>query len=145
MNYYDPSLKRQRKFVMLLVVRRLEQTTIQKMEDASMSKRRVVSFVTAALLSISFRVTSLRAADADGVMMQDGKMMMMREGKPAGPMDHEMTMSNGTKVEFDGAIKMKDGTVTEMKDGQMMMMDGHIMEGGRSRMMSDGSAGGENH
>jgi hypothetical protein len=32
-----------------------------------------------------------------------------------------------------------------MKDGQMMMMDGHMMEGGQSGAMSGGSSGGMNH
>lgn len=40
---------------------------------------------------------------------------------------------------------MKDGTETHMKDGQMIMMDGHMMEGGHSGMMGSGSTGGMNH
>jgi hypothetical protein len=78
---------------------------------------------------------ALIAADMDGVMMSGGRMMTMQEGKPMGPMDHQMTMSNGTTVMPDGTVKMKDGTQTQMKDGQMMMMDGHIMEGGKAMGM----------
>ena len=40
------------------------------------------------------------AADMTGVMMQDGKMRMMTDGKATGPMDHEMTMSDGTNVSY---------------------------------------------
>jgi len=79
--------------------------------------------------------TAAVTADMDGVMMSGGKMVMMRQGKPAGPMEHQITMSNGTIVETDGTVKMKDGTQTHMKNGQMMMMDGHIMEGGKAMAM----------
>ena len=69
------------------------------------------------------------AADADGVTMQNGKMMMMKDGKAMGPMQSEMTMSDGTKMMTDGTMMMKYGTKMNMKEGQMMMMDGKLMEG----------------
>jgi hypothetical protein len=74
-------------------------------------------------------------ADMDGVMMSEGKMVMMQKGRPMVPMDHEITMSNGTTVMPDGTVKMKDGTQMHLKNGQMMMMDGHIMEGGKAMGM----------
>jgi len=77
-------------------------------------------------------------------MMQDGKMMIMKDGKAVGPMENSMTMSNGTMVMGDGTVKMKDGTQAHMKDGQMMM-DGHMMEGGKSDAMGGGSSGGMTH
>ena len=52
-------------------------------------------------------LVALAAADMDGVMMHDGKMMMMKAGHPATAMDHEVTMSDGTKVEVDGTVKSK--------------------------------------
>jgi hypothetical protein len=76
------------------------------------------------------------AADMDGVMMSGGKMMMMKMGKPAGPMEHEMTMSDGTRVTLDGTVRAKDGTEKHLRDGQMIMMDGHIMDGGKAQGMS---------
>jgi hypothetical protein len=75
------------------------------------------------------------AAEMSGVMMKDGKMMMMTDGKATGPMDHDMSMSDGTKVMKDGMVKMKDGKEMHMKDGQMMMMDGKMMEGGKAMEM----------
>lgn len=75
------------------------------------------------------------AAEMAGIMMKDGKMMMMKDGKAAGPMDHDMTMSNGTKVMTDGTMMMKDGSQMHMKDGQMMMMDGKTMGGGKAMEM----------
>jgi hypothetical protein len=110
-----------------------------------MKSHGIVTLVVAVLLLIVCLVPSPRAADADGVMMHDGKMMMMHEGKPAGPMDHEMTMSNGARVEPSGAVEMRDGTEMHMHNGQMMMMNGHIMEGGHSRMMEGSPTGGMSH
>ncbi len=77
------------------------------------------------------------AGDMDGIMMQNGKVMMMKAGKAAGPMTSDMTMANGTKVTTAGLMIMKDGTQVEMKDGQMMMMDGKIMEGGKAMGMTN--------
>jgi hypothetical protein len=64
----------------------------------------------------------------DMVMMRQGKMMMMKDGKWA-PMDKEMTMSDGTKVGTDGAVTMKDGTKKMMADGDRMDTDGKMMPG----------------
>jgi hypothetical protein len=115
------------------------------MEDPMMKNHRLVTLTAAMLLSASLLAPNVKAADTDGVMMQDGKMMMMKDGKATSPMENSMTMSNGATVMGDGTVKMKDGGETHMKDGQMMMMDGHIMEGAHSGMMDTGSAGGMNH
>jgi hypothetical protein len=77
------------------------------------------------------------AADMDGIMMDHGKMMLMKMGKPASPMTSDMTMANGTKVTTAGLVIMRDGTKLEMKDGEMMMMDGKIMAGGKATGMAN--------
>ena len=100
-----------------------------------MRKHRIVTLVAVALLSVSFHASRLLAAEMSGVMMKNGKMMMMKDGKATGPMEHEMTMGDGTKVTMDGTMKMKDGQEMHMKDGQMMMMDGTIMYGGKPKPM----------
>jgi hypothetical protein len=105
-----------------------------------MKKRQITLLLITALLLALCLATNLKAADSDGVMMHDGKMMMMNGGKATGPMESTITMSNGTMVMSDGTVKMKDGGKTHMKEGQMMMMDGHMMDGGNSHMMS-GSTG----
>jgi hypothetical protein len=110
-----------------------------------MKNHRVITLTAAVLLSTFCLVPSLRAADADGVMMRDGKMMMMKDGKATGAMENSMAMPNGATVMNDGTVKMKDGSETHMKDGQMMMMDGHMMEGGQSGAMSGSSTIGMNH
>ncbi len=109
-----------------------------------MNKHRVIVLVAAVLLTAFCLTPNLKAADSDGVMMHDGKMVMMKGGKATGPMENAMTMSNGATVMSDGTVKTKDGGETHMKEGQMMMMDGHMMEGGNSGMMG-GSTTGMNH
>ena len=110
-----------------------------------MRNHRVVTLTAAMLLSASLLAPSVRAdSNPDGVMMQDGKMMTMKDGKPTAPMPDSMTMSNGATVTSSGTVKMKDGTETHMKDGQMMM-DGHMMEGGHSGARNSGSTGEMSH
>jgi len=105
------------------------------MEHSLMAKYRVVALTAVVLLCASLFASRLMAAEMSGVMMKDGKMMMMMDGKATGPMDHDMSMSDGTKVMKDGMVKMKDGKEMHMKDGQMMMMDGKMMEGGKAMEM----------
>ena len=100
-----------------------------------MATYRVVVLTAVVLFSASLLASRLLATDMTGVMMQDGKMMRMTDGKATGPMDHEMTMSDGTKVMPDGMVQRKDGKAMHMKDGQMMLMDGKMMEGGKAMEM----------
>ena len=90
----------------------------------------------ASIFLFSLSATTPFAADMDGVMMHDGRMMMMKAGHPATPMDHEVTMSDGTKVEVDGTVKSKDGKEFHLQNGEMIMMDGHLMKGGKAITMS---------
>jgi hypothetical protein len=89
----------------------------------------------ALLVSLGGRPIAI-AGDMDGIMMEHGRMMMMKMGKPAGPMTSDVTMSNGTKVTITGLMIMRDGTRLEMKDREMMMMDGKIMQGGKATGMA---------
>lgn len=75
------------------------------------------------------------SADMDGVMMHGGKMMMMKAGHPATAMDHEVTMSDGTIVEVDGTVKSKNGKEFHLQNGEIILMDGHLMEGGKAAPM----------
>ncbi len=97
------------------------------------------TFVVILFLSVSFLASRAVAAEMDGVMMKDGKMMMMEGGKASGPMNHQMTTTTGHKVMPDGTMKMPDGKEMHMKEGQMMMKDGKMREGGK--MMMDGGKG----
>jgi len=59
----------------------------------------------------------------DHILMQDGKVMVMRNGELA-PMEEEMTMPDGTKVMTDGTVMMPDGTTRMMAEGETMMLQG---------------------
>lgn len=83
------------------------------------------------ILTLSFVSTGLTADDKemakDHIMMKDGKVMMMKEGKSM-PLDKEITLTNGSKVAVDGTVTMRDGTKMTMKEGDMMTMDGAMMK-----------------
>ena len=108
-----------------------------------MNKSKCVARAGVVLLSISFLTPGAMAADMAGIMMQDGKMMMMQGGKATGPMDHEMTMSDGHKVMPDGTMTMNDGKDMRMQEGQMMTMDGRMMEGTKPADHDKGMMGGK--
>jgi ribosomal protein L14 len=61
----------------------------------------------------------------DCVMMDNGKMMMMKHGQTM-DFTKEMTLKNGTLVMTDGTIKRKNGTSVQLKDGDCIMMDGKV-------------------
>ena len=100
-----------------------------------MLRRALLVFMAAALLAMPCMSARLSAAGMDGVIMQGGKMMMMKAGKAMDPMTANMTMSNGAVVMPDGTVKLRDGQELHLKDGQMMMMDGTIMDGGKPKPM----------
>lgn len=62
---------------------------------------------------------------SDGIMMKNGKMMMVKNGKST-LLDQEMSMDNGTKVMPDGTMMKKDGKKMMMKEGQHMDMSGNM-------------------
>jgi RNase P/RNase MRP subunit p29 len=102
----------------------------------SSSSRLSISLI-AAIFLFSLFATAPAAADMDGVMMHGGKMMMMKAGHPATAMDHEVTMSDGTKVEVDGTVIPKDGKEFRLQNGETILMDGHLMmKGGKPAPMS---------
>ena len=61
----------------------------------------------------------------DCVMMEDGKMMVMKNGETMA-LDNDMTMKNGTMVMKDGTVKMKDGKTMTLKNGECVYMDGRM-------------------
>jgi hypothetical protein len=83
------------------------------------------------ILSLSFVGAGFSADDKemmkDHIMMKDGKVMMIKEGKSM-PLDKELALTNGAKVTADGSVTLKDGTKTMMKEGEMMTMDGAVMQ-----------------
>ena len=108
-----------------------------------MTNNRNVSFAGIALMSMLLLAPVVASAQMAGIMMQDGKMMMMRDGKATGPMEHEMTMPDGHKVMPDGTMRMNDGKEMRMQEGQMMTMDGKMEGGGHGMKSGTGSMGGK--
>jgi hypothetical protein len=97
--------------------------------------RRTVFLLSVVLLGMLCAPARPMASGMDGVIMRGGKMMMMKAGKPMRPMTAGITMSNGAVVTPDGAVKLPGGREVHMKDGEMMLMDGTIMDGGKPRPM----------
>jgi hypothetical protein len=93
--------------------------------------RTIIYPIAAILLTLSL----VMPADMDGVMMHGGKMMMMSAGHPATAMDHEITLSDGAIVEVDGTVKSKDGKIFHLQEGEIILMDGHLMKGGKAAPM----------
>ena len=74
-------------------------------------------------------------ANVDGVIMQGSRVMLMKRGKATQPMTSAMTMSNGATVMPDGTVRLSGGNRLRLENGQMMTMDGAIMQGGKPKPM----------
>lgn len=96
-----------------------------------MNYRNITLAVVGLALSLLFLAVPAMAAEKDGVTMKDGKMIRLQEGKDIGRMDRETTMSNGTRVMMNGKMVMKDGKEMQLQEGQIMMLDGKLIEGGK--------------
>ena len=96
-----------------------------------MKYRNVTLAVVGLFLSVSFLAASVGAAEKDALFMKEGKIWKMHDGREVGPMDHQTTLSNGTKVMMNGKIKTTDGKETQLQEGQVIMLDGKMMEGGK--------------
>jgi hypothetical protein len=59
----------------------------------------------------------------DGVMMQNGKIIVMKNGQSS-PLTQDLVLADGTTVMADGRVKMKDGTTSTLQDGDYIRMDG---------------------
>jgi cytochrome b len=90
--------------------------------------RNVTIAVVGLFLSVSFLASTGLAAEKDGVMMKNGRIQKMQEGKDIGPMDRMTVMANGTKVMMNGKIMTKDGQQSQLEEGQVMMLDGKLID-----------------
>jgi uncharacterized protein DUF6799 len=61
----------------------------------------------------------------DMVVMQGGKMMVVRHGEMKA-MDMVVRLSNGARVAMDGTLTMPDGTSRMLMDGEAVTMDGEF-------------------
>jgi hypothetical protein len=69
--------------------------------------------------------SSMNSKMKDCVMMEDGKMTVMKGGDKMN-MDQDVTMTNGTVVMTDGMVKTKNGKSWKLKNGDCVMMDGKM-------------------
>jgi len=98
-----------------------------------MNYKNVTLAVVGLALSLSFLAVPAMAVEKDGVMMKDGKMWRLQDGKEIGRMDRETTMTNGARVMMNGKMMTKDGKEMQLQEGQMVMLDGKMMEGGKGK------------
>ena len=95
-----------------------------------MTKLRIVTLAVVGLfLSMSFLASPVMAEEKDGITMKNGKIQKLQEGKDIGPMDRMTTMANGTKVMMNGKIITRDGQQSQLEEGQIMMLDGRLIDG----------------
>jgi hypothetical protein len=59
----------------------------------------------------------------EGVIMKDGKLLMMKNGQTT-QLTTDLTLDNGTVVMADGTVKAKDGTTSTLKEGDYVTMNG---------------------
>ena len=59
----------------------------------------------------------------DHIMMQDGRVMIRRNGETM-PMHEEITLPDGTRVKTDGTVKMPDGNIRRMAEGETLLLQG---------------------
>lgn len=61
----------------------------------------------------------------DHIMMKDGKMWVMKDGKTSS-LTQDMTLSDGSVVNLAGKITMQDGSTKMLENGEAIDMDGVI-------------------
>lgn len=76
----------------------------------------------------------LVAVEMDGFEMSAGRIIVVK-GDTRTPLEHEATLSDGTKIEPNGTITFATGQRSRLENGQMIMSDGHIMRGGKAAAM----------
>ena len=69
------------------------------------------------------------APKIDGLMMKDGKMMMVKNGSYTKMNQTSMTLKDGTTVLIDGTVKKKNGATVKLKEGEEIKMTGEILSG----------------
>jgi hypothetical protein len=69
------------------------------------------------------KTTPHRMQNHDGVLMRNGKLMVMKSGQTS-MLTQDLTLSNGTVVMANGTVKKQDGTTVILQDGDYVGMDG---------------------
>jgi len=72
----------------------------------------------------------MRRADAgsrDGYFLKNGKVVVFRNGAST-ELTQDATFDNGMRLQADGTIVYTDGTRTQLRDSQMLAMDGNFFD-----------------
>jgi hypothetical protein len=78
-----------------------------------------------------------QVVNIDGMMMKDGKMMVVKDGTLS-PMDSDMNLNSADKATKDGLITKQDGSTIQLREGEMINMDGTLMRRKDEMMAMDG-------
>lgn len=62
----------------------------------------------------------------DGIVMKDGKLMLIKNGEKTAMTQNEISLTDGTIVKKDGTIIRKDGTRTPLNNGEHISMLGKV-------------------
>jgi hypothetical protein len=84
-----------------------------------------------------FMVLMDQVVNVDGMMMKDGKMMVVKDGTLS-PMDGDMNLNSADKATKDGLITKGDGSTFQLREGEIINMDGSLMRRKDEIMAMDG-------
>ena len=62
----------------------------------------------------------------DHVAMKNGKLVFVQDGEP-GPVDHEVTFPDGSKLVPDGTLRTPDGRLRRLIDGDLLTLNGQSL------------------
>ena len=100
----------------LNVLAETDSTKVKKMHKRVVTHKRVTTK----------SYSTHKAAHPDGVMLVDGKTMMIKEGKMA-KIESDVYLNNGTKVTPEGMCVDKTGTTMMLKEGEHLDMEGNMV------------------
>ena len=74
-----------------------------------------------------FRLEGEAIPALDTVTLTDGKVRVQKDGSQFGvPANRSLMMNDGTKVFGDGKVVMRDGTVKQLNEGQILEVQGVV-------------------
>ncbi len=79
-------------------------------------------------------------ADANRVVMKDGAVWIIQNGVMSA-LDHEMSFTNGDKINSEGKITQKDEKEVLLQDGDSVDMDGNVAHNAEKEMKEEGETG----
>jgi len=72
-----------------------------------------------------FRLDGVSVPSKDTVTLEKGQVVVQKSGKLISLKPTEiMGMNDGTRVQWDGTVIKPDGTTTQLREGQTILIDG---------------------